>query len=263
MVLLFPLDGTIFSCASTSSASDLKSESLSFSRTDLRLSVRGYSVFSVRGYDMYPLVYRSSASFMAVVGGIPILLASTCICVVSNGAGLYSSFATVSYSITVPSFSSEIFAMIASAASFSQKWLPSWHPLNASIPNFATTSQNGTGTNFSISSCLSTRSFRVGLCTLPTDMKFFPTCPEERDMSLVSTAPQDRSTICLVSAASASFLSGSARTEKADSTSPFVSALNFALLTEILPSSVLPDSVSWYTPMALTVSIPISSPSLS
>jgi len=36
-------------------------------------------------------------------------------------------------------------------------------------------------------------------------MKFFPTCPEDREMSLVRTAPQERSMICLASAASASF----------------------------------------------------------
>ena len=217
---------------------------MSFSSTVLRFRVLGYSVFSVRGYEMYPPVYRSSASFMAVVGGMPILFASTCIWVVSNGAGLYSSFGLTSYSTTVPSFSSEILAMTASASSLFQKWLPSWFPLNASMPNFPTTSQNGTGTNFSISSCLSTRSFSVGLWTLPTDMKFFPTCPEESEMSLVRTAPHERSTICLVSAASASFLSGSARSEKAASTSPLVSALNFALLTAIFPSSVHPEASS-------------------
>ena len=79
VVLLFPLEGTIFSWARISSASFLNSESLSFSRTDLRLRLLGYSVFSVRGYGLYPPVYRSSASFMATVGGIPILFASTCI----------------------------------------------------------------------------------------------------------------------------------------------------------------------------------------
>ena len=47
-----PLEGMIFSCDRISSASDLNSPSLSFSSTDLRLSVLGYSVFSVRGYEM-------------------------------------------------------------------------------------------------------------------------------------------------------------------------------------------------------------------
>ena len=49
VVLLLPLEGIIFSWASTSAASEAKSESLSFSRTDLRFRLLGYSVFSVRG----------------------------------------------------------------------------------------------------------------------------------------------------------------------------------------------------------------------
>ena len=52
VVLLLPLEGMIFSWARISSASDLNSPSLSFSSTDLRLRVLGYSVFSVRGYEM-------------------------------------------------------------------------------------------------------------------------------------------------------------------------------------------------------------------
>ena len=71
-------------------------------------------------------------------------------------------------------------------------------------------------------------------------------------MSLVRTAPQDRSTICLASAASARRSSGSARFSKAASTSPLVRALNLALFT-----------IDMSTPISLTVSMPISSPSLS
>ena len=108
------------------------------------------------------------------------------------------------------------------------------------------------GTKLSISSCLSTSSLSVGLWTLPTDMKFFPTCPDEREMSLVSTAPQARSMICLASSASASFLSGSVRLSKAFSTSPLVRALNLALLTMLMSA-----------PASRTVSMPMSSPSLS
>ena len=52
VVLLLPLEGTIFSCARISSASDLNAPSLSFSRTERRDRLRGYSVFSVRGYEM-------------------------------------------------------------------------------------------------------------------------------------------------------------------------------------------------------------------
>ena len=92
----------------------------------------------------------------------------------------------------------------------------------------------------------------MGLCTLPTDMKFIPTCPEDREMSLVRTAPQARSMIWRASAASARFLSGSARLSKADSTSPFVRALNLALLTRVRSA-----------PASRTVSIPMSSPSRS
>ena len=92
----------------------------------------------------------------------------------------------------------------------------------------------------------------MGLWTLPTDMKFFPTCPEDSEMSLVSTAPHARSMICLASAASASFLSGSVRLSKAFSTSPFVRALNFALRT-----------FARSAPASRTVSMPMSSPSLS
>ena len=58
--------------------------------------------------------------------------------------------------------------------------------------------------------------------------------------------------ICLASAASASFLSGSVRLLKAFSTSPLVRALNLALRT--MPMSA---------PASRTVSIPMSSPSLS
>ena len=108
------------------------------------------------------------------------------------------------------------------------------------------------GSNLSISSCLSTRSLSVGLWTLPTDMKFFPTCPEDREINLVRTAPQDRSMICLASAASANFSLGSVRLSNAASTSPFVRALNLALLTDPIPM-----------PISLTVSIPMSSPSRS
>ena len=180
------------------------------------------------------------------------MLASTCIWVVSNGAGLYSSFVSTSYVTTVPNFASSTTDMIASASSLSQNGLPECSPLNASMPNLPTISQYGFGTKLSISSCLSTSSLRVGLWTLPTDMKFLPTCPDERDMSLVRTAPQDRSMICLASAASASLSLGSVRSAKAASTSPFVRALNLALLT--LERSV---------PISLTVSIPMSSPSRS
>ena len=180
------------------------------------------------------------------------MLASTCICVVSKGAGLYSSLVSTSYDVTVPVPASSTTDRTASALSLSQNGLSAWSPLKASMPNLPTISQNGVGTNFSISSCLSTRSLSVGLCTLPTDMKFFPTCPEDREMSLVRTAPQERSMICLASAASASFSLGSVRLSNAASTSPLVRALNLALLTE--PMSA---------PISLTVSMPMSSPSRS
>ena len=201
---------------------------------------------------MYPAVYRSSASFMAVAGGMPILLASTCICVVSKGAGLNSSLTVTSFLVTVPVLVPEHLEYTASASSFFQKGLDAWLPSNASMPNLPTTFQYGTGTNFSISSFLSTRSFRVGLWTLPTDMKLLPTCPDDRDMSLVRTAPHDRSTICLASAAAASLSSGRVRSEKAASISPLVRALNLALLTLLMSASAY-----------FTVSMPMSSPSLS
>lgn len=52
VVLLFPLEGTIFSWERISSASFLNAPSLSFSRTARSERLRGYSVFSVRGYEM-------------------------------------------------------------------------------------------------------------------------------------------------------------------------------------------------------------------
>ena len=78
---------------------------------------------------------------MAVVGGMPILLASTCIMVVSKGAGLYSSLGETSYETTVPSLCSEMTSRMASASSLSQKGLDVWEPLNARMPNLPIISQ--------------------------------------------------------------------------------------------------------------------------
>ena len=72
---------------------------------------------------------------------MPILLASTCIWVVSNGAGLYSSLGVTSNDFTVPSVWSVTTERMASASSLSQNGLDSWEPLNASMPNLPTISQ--------------------------------------------------------------------------------------------------------------------------
>ena len=213
-------------------------------------------MLSVRGYEMYPLVYRSSAMSIARAAPIFRLDAWARKEVVLKGAGGLSFRVVLLILVTVPSLAPFTLAMTASPSPFSSKRLVLWWARNSSDSwrQSAQISQYGTGTKTSISISRSTMMARVGVWTRPTDRKSEPTWDEAMERNRVRTAPQTRSMICRASPADARSWSTSTSSAKASLTSWGVRAEKWERLTDTSPFS---------SRTTLRASTPISSPSLS
>src|SRR5271157_16406 len=190
----------------------------------LKFRLDGYTVLSVRGYDIQPFTYKFSATRMALAALKPMLEAARMNSVVENGTGGYSAFGSFLYSATVPVFT--ILERAVSAFCFSVKRLPMWPPTNSSpSTKVAYNSQYGVGIKAFMSLSLSTSNASSGVCTLPTDRKLFPSRPQVNEIYLVRAAPHTRSIFWRASPAAAKLKSSGTVCENACSISCFVMAL--------------------------------------